>query len=95
MSVQVSLIRSSRLFRTFDRHSTCGLQCAASSRQASLNIFGVMHPWQVLAEPFYSDRREWWPVGTPPYYKSPFFHYHANTLGVQEVQPNIEVTHRA
>lgn len=45
----------------------------------------------MLSEPFYSDRREWWPEGSPPYYKSPFFHYHQNTLGVQEVQPNLEV----
>ena len=30
-------------------------------------------------------------MGAPPYYKSPFFHYHASTLGVQEVQANIEV----
>ena len=30
-------------------------------------------------------------MGTPSYYKSPFFHYHADTLGVQEVQANIEV----
>ncbi|EIE18633.1 Clavaminate synthase-like protein [Coccomyxa subellipsoidea C-169] len=45
---------------------------------------------RVLSEPFYSDRREWWPEGSPPYYKSPFFHYHQNTLGVQEVQANIE-----
>ena len=48
---------------------------------------------QILAEPFYSDRREWWPVGKPPHYKSPFFHYHAGTMGVQEVQANIEVQH--
>ena len=46
---------------------------------------------QILSEPFYSDRREWWPEGAPPYYKSPCFHYHDNTLAVQEVQPNIEV----
>jgi hypothetical protein len=48
---------------------------------------------QVLAEPFFSDRREWWPTGAPPYYVSPCFHYHENTLGVQEVQ-GIEVSHR-
>ncbi len=48
---------------------------------------------QILSEPFYSDRREWWPEGAPPYYKSPCFHYHDNTLAVQEVQPNIEVWH--
>jgi hypothetical protein len=46
---------------------------------------------QVLGEPFCSDRREWWPEGTPPYYVSPFFHFHEGTLGVQEVQANIEV----
>ncbi|CAL8464285.1 g3820 [Coccomyxa elongata] len=45
---------------------------------------------KILSEPFYSDRREWWPEGALPYYKSPCFHYHENTLAVQEVQPNLE-----
>ena len=46
---------------------------------------------QVLATVFFQDRGDWWPAGTPPYYVSPFFHYHANTLGVQEVRPNLDV----
>eukprot|EP00884_Botryococcus_braunii_P021204 jgi/Botrbrau1/7768/Bobra.0159s0196.1 len=45
---------------------------------------------KVLAEPFYVDRRDWIPEGAPPYYKIPFFHYHENTLGVQEIGGDIE-----
>ena len=41
---------------------------------------------------FFQDRGDWWPAGTPPYYVSPFFHYHAGTLGVQEVRPNLDVS---
>ena len=47
----------------------------------------------MLATVFFQDRGDWWPEGTPPYYVSPFFHYHANTLGVQEVRPNLDVRH--
>lgn len=45
---------------------------------------------KVLGTLFFQDRSDWWPAGTPPYYVSTFFHYHANTLGVQEVKPNLD-----
>ena len=75
------------------RCTCCLLGPSGRKRCASLQVpcmcMHAMHA-QVLCEPFFSDRKDWWPEGAPPYYESPFFHYYANTLAVQEVT-NIQV----